>query len=417
MPQPVAPGAYGYTWHRIHLEIPDTDRPLAIAVAPIFAAYEIFASRRQNRLLWRRTWLRLRSAFCPHGQLPAAERTVALVIAIRSAEWKVSLGVPTGSSLIGTSWLGPQEAIELKLAASRTALLEGSNWRRVLCTGLGFGGLFFVMLGFSRKGDREFLWCGLLLLSAMMNRLYQIPEVLHIDSRMILSFLNFTSQSCFWFRGFCCSVRSSIGVLLSGCGSPPCAHWWAVSPNPRSAVRMDPSSFRPHSIAQHVPVHSSPPAHLLPPRLVSPATVPLRMFTHATLIIYVATNSIQNTIGFFDSGLNQLTSQGGGLQVSNTLIRTPILLMFFAMGPRIEQAQGRIRTRASPATAGTLGRSSSSNAASSGYRNRRGGRNLPPRPLKSAGISTRHSRLTIKPRLPLSVMSAERASRQPCSSR
>ena len=66
---------------------------------------------------------------------------------------------------------------------------------RVLIAGLGFGGLFFVMLALTRAGDREFLWCGLLLLASMCNRLYQIPNALPFASRVTVGILNDISQS------------------------------------------------------------------------------------------------------------------------------------------------------------------------------------------------------------------------------
>jgi sigma-B regulation protein RsbU (phosphoserine phosphatase) len=333
MPKAIVPGTYGYTWHRIHLELPTTDRPLAIAVAPHFSAYEIFA----NGVKIGSFGGALSSVFGQHFArmasftMPKAEAHV--VIAIRSAEWNLSLGVPTGSSLVGTSWVGPPDAIDLKVAAAHIALLEGSGWHRMLCTGLGFGGLFFVMLGLSRLRDREFLWCGLLLLAAMMNRLYQIPEVLQLDSRMVASLLNFATQSCF--------VVSWV-LLLSSLFHRRATFWvWLTAGSLIGGQFL--LTFEAWS--EWMRIHSAQ-TRLLGTSLYIPL-LPLtyyllgwyrrqpsrpEWFTHVTLIIYVATNSIQNGVGFLFPELGQLSSQGGGMQVTYTLVRSPILLMFFAMG-------------------------------------------------------------------------------------
>ncbi len=107
MPRAIAPGAYGYTWHRIHLEIPATDRPVSSAIAPLFPAYEIFANGVKIGSFggelgspWGQYSTRLASFPLPKGQ-------PRLMIAIRSSELGMTFGRKKSDSLLaGTFWLG-----------------------------------------------------------------------------------------------------------------------------------------------------------------------------------------------------------------------------------------------------------------------------------------------------------------------
>lgn len=47
MPAKSKPGVRGYTWYRIRVELPEGDRPLVVAVGPLFPAYQIFANGRK----------------------------------------------------------------------------------------------------------------------------------------------------------------------------------------------------------------------------------------------------------------------------------------------------------------------------------------------------------------------------------
>jgi phosphoserine phosphatase RsbU/P len=334
MPRAIAPGASGYTWHRIHLEIPATDRPLSIAIAPFFSAYEIFANGVKIGSFGGELgspsgqyYPRLASFPLPNGQ-------PSLVIAIRSSELGMTFGRQKSDSLLaGTSWLGSDESIALKLAASNLAQQQSSNWLRVLCAGLGFGGLFFVMLSLTRQGDNEFLWCGLLLLAAMMNRVYQIPDAIAIQSRGVVSALNFATQSAFSL----CWV-----LLLSSLFKRRPSKWvWVAA----GAAMLGQLLVPLETTFEWLRVHSAETRTLN--AVLMAATLPLtyfllglwrkerarsEWFTHATLLTYLATNSFQNIWGLFSWGPSLNGQAPDALPLSYVLLRFPILLMFFAMG-------------------------------------------------------------------------------------
>jgi hypothetical protein len=331
MPKAIVPGAYGYTWHRIHLEIPATDMPLAIAIAPHFAAYEVFANGVKIGSFGGELSAASGQHFARLMSFSLPKQQSKLVIAIRSSEWKMSLGVQSGSSLVGTSWIGMNEAIQLKLAEERIARVNSSSWLRVLCTGLGFGGLFFVMLALTKQGEREFLWCGLLLLSAMMNRIYTISDVLGIESRSTIGILNSLTQTSF----IICWV-----LLLSGLFHRRPTKWvWASAAGAMSGMAL--MAFE--TQIEWVRIHPVRPVWVLSYIVCMPLIYVLagwwgrqpgrsEWFTHFTLISYLATNSTQNILGFFNMEFSQASFQSGGVQLSYILLRSPILLMFFAMG-------------------------------------------------------------------------------------
>lgn len=335
MPRPVAPGAYGYTWHRIHLEMSQSDCPLLIAIAPQFPAYEIFANGVKigsfGGNLGEATgqhFVRPQKFLLPKGQSK-------LVIAIRSSDLGMTFGRQISESILsGTSWLGSEGGIALKLAEINLIQQKSANWLRVLCAGLGIGGLFFVMLSLTRQGDREFLWCGLLLLAAMMNRLYQIPDALAIQSRSVVSVLNFISQSIF----IVCWI-----LLLSSLFKRRASLWvWGTA----AAAILGQLLVPLETISEWIRIHSAQtrPLNGILMALSYPLTYFLlglwrrdrtksEWFTHATLLTYLATNSYSNISGVFDQrSLNLNGQQAEALSLSYTLLRFPILLMFFAMG-------------------------------------------------------------------------------------
>ena len=334
MPKAIVPGAYGYTWHRIHLEIPATDVPLAIAIAPHFAAYEIFANGVKIGSFGGELSAASGQHFARLASFPLPKGESRLVIAIRSNELKLTFGRQLGESLLsGTSWIGSEANIQLKLAALQLTQRESANWLRVLCAGLGFGGLFFVMLSLSQRSDREFLWCGLLLLAAMMNRLYQIPDAVSIQSRSAVSVLNFITQSTFSV----CWV-----LLLSSLFKRPPSVWvWATAATAILGQLLVPLE----TISEWLRNHTVQ-TQLLNANLMA-ISLPLNYyllghwrrhltksewFTHATLITYLATNSFQNFWALFDKSMNLNGQPTSALSFSYILLRFPILLMFFAMG-------------------------------------------------------------------------------------
>ena len=333
MPQPIQPGPYGYTWYRLRIQLPPTDRPLAIAIGPRFPAYEVFANGVKigsfgGRLdaIAGQHFTRLEGFALPKGE-------PAIVIAIRSSEWLANFGVQAGPPAAGVSWIGTAEAIDLKLTSARFIRLERSLWMRVLCAGLGFGGLFFVMLALTRTGDREFLWCGLLLLASMLNRLYQIPNALPFASRVTVGILNDISQSA-WLV---CWV-----LLLSAIFRNRASKWvWIVAGIYIGIYNI----FLFESHVEWVRFHSQ---HLRSLMIaVSLVAIPLiyyllgwrgrkpsksEWFTHFTLLAYLATNSFQNLAGVFNFGPHLRSSLDDSLDLSYVVLRSPILLLFFAMG-------------------------------------------------------------------------------------
>ena len=333
MPQPIQQGAYGYTWHRFRLQLPPTDRPLAIAIGPRYPAYEVFANGVKigsfgGRLddIAGQHFTRLEGFALPKGE-------PAIVIAIRSSEWLASFGVQSGPPAAGVSWIGTAEAIDLKLTTARLNRLERSLWMRVLIAGLGFGGLFFVMLALTRAGDREFLWCGLLLLASMCNRLYQIPNALPFASRVTVGRLNDISQSV-WVV---CWV-----FLLSAIFRNRASKWiWIVAgiyigvyniflfESHVEWIRFHSQHLR--SLTGAVTVVALPLIYyLLGWRGRTPSKS--EWFTHFTLLAYLSTNGLQNLSGLFNFGPNLRSSLDDNLQLSYTVLRSPILLLFFAMG-------------------------------------------------------------------------------------
>ena len=333
MPKAIAPGAYGYTWHRLHLEIPATELPLSIAIAPHFPAYEVFANGVKIGSFGGEIGVVSGQYFTKLASFPLPKGQPRLLIAIRSSDLRLSFGIQTGSSVAGRSWLGTEDAIQLKLSEALNARLEGSGSLRVLCSGLGFGGLFFVMLALSRQGDREFLWCGTLLLSAMMNRLYQIPDVLHLDSRSIVGLMNSFTQSCFVFSfvlllSSLFSRRPTVWVWLSA-GSVISGQVLNAFESQFEWLRINSAQTR--SLTVLLFIFLLPLIYFL---LGWWRRQPIRSewFTHITLSTYLATNSIQNAVGFFNIGFSQTSFKPDGVQLPYILMRSPILLMFFAMG-------------------------------------------------------------------------------------
>jgi len=333
MPQPIEPGSYGYTWYRFRITLPATEQPLSIAIGPRFPAYEIFANGSRIGSFGGPLGEIAGQHFTQLASFPLPPGRSSIVIAIRSSEWLANYGVQTGPPAAGISWIGTAEAIEAKLATARFNRLERSLWMRVLIAGLGFGGLFFVMLALTSSGDREFLWCGLLLLSSMLNRLFQIPNALPFADRVTVGLLNNISQSAwivFWVLLLSAIFRNRssklvwmiVGIYISVYvvyGFEPYVEWVRLySPQLKSLTGL--------LTAVALPLIY----YLLGWLGRKPSKA--EWFTHLTLLGYLSTNCVQNLLGAFNAGINLRSSQDDNLELSFVFLRAPIILLFFAMG-------------------------------------------------------------------------------------
>ncbi len=170
MPRPPAPGALGYTWYRIHVTVP-ADRNVQVLIGPLFPAYEIFANGTKIGSFGGKVGTLAGQHYAtPAGfALPSGQANV--VLAIRSYDSRLYSGGQTGSVESSTSWIGSREAMAGKIAAWNYDAIRASGYARVLIAGLGFGGLFLLLLPIWRRRHAEFLWCGLLMWATMGTRI------------------------------------------------------------------------------------------------------------------------------------------------------------------------------------------------------------------------------------------------------
>lgn len=155
----------------IYIEVPPTDKPLYVAIAPMYPAYEIYVNGTRIGSFGGNLGEAFGQHFARPASFPLPRSASRYVIAIRSSELFLNVGRQGGSAAAGTSWIGTEDSVAGKVAVARLDRIERSSWMRLLCAGLVFGGLFFVLMSLTRQGDREFLWCGLLLVAAAMNRI------------------------------------------------------------------------------------------------------------------------------------------------------------------------------------------------------------------------------------------------------
>ena len=176
MPRPAAPGAPGYTWHRIHVTVP-ADRNLQVLIGPLFPAYEIFANGTKIGSFGGKVGTAAGQHYATPASFALPPGQAKVVLAIRSYDAQLSAGAQSGSADSSTSWIGSREAMAGKIAAWNYDAIRASGYARVLIAGLGFGGLFLLLLPIWRRRHAEFLWCGLLMWAVMGTRIIQfIPD-------------------------------------------------------------------------------------------------------------------------------------------------------------------------------------------------------------------------------------------------
>ncbi len=183
MPRPSRPGHAGYTWHRIHLQLPDSPQPRFVMIGPLYGAYEVFANgERIGSFGAVGTLAGLRIAQPAVFPLPAASR---IVVAIRSWDRVLQIGAQSANSARSTSWIGPRDAVEGKAAQWELERHRAAVPVLVVGVVLIAGGLFFLVVPFWRGHAYEYLWGGLLLALLGLVRLAQIvPGLVGFSHRL-----------------------------------------------------------------------------------------------------------------------------------------------------------------------------------------------------------------------------------------
>ena len=191
MPQPSLPGAKGFTWHRIHILLPQPlpAEPLFILVGPLFPAYEIFANGKPIG--------HYGGPFGnPHGQLyarPAAfalPRESRIMIAIRSEDFHLRFGAQSASAQSSISWIGAGENISDKLARWQRDRKDGTEPLRIIAVTVLFGSIFFIVVALIRRRNFEYLWIGIFMGGNAIFRFVQVvPEWVGNPDRQFAEYL------------------------------------------------------------------------------------------------------------------------------------------------------------------------------------------------------------------------------------
>jgi phosphoserine phosphatase RsbU/P len=187
MPKPARPGAKGYTWHRIHVVLQGSlpQKPLFVVIGPLYPAYEIFANGQKIGSFGGElgTAIGQRLAEPAKFQLP---RSTNMVLAIRSYDSLEYIGKQASSTQISASWVALEHTAGLLISKFHEDRHERSLAAVLLCVTLALGGLLFLAVFSLRTSSREYLWGGLLVLSLMWNRTSQfLPHFIN-DNRLIL---------------------------------------------------------------------------------------------------------------------------------------------------------------------------------------------------------------------------------------
>lgn len=99
MPQPAAPGARGYTWHRIHLRMlePLPAEPLFVLVEPLFPAYEIYINGERAGAFGGPLGGLSGQVYARPNIFEVPEKARELVIAIRSWDRIIPIGIQSAN--------------------------------------------------------------------------------------------------------------------------------------------------------------------------------------------------------------------------------------------------------------------------------------------------------------------------------
>jgi hypothetical protein len=183
MPRPSRPGAPGYTWHRIHVQLPDSGQPRFVMIGPLYGAYEIYANGERIGAFGEVGALTgLRIAQPAVFPLPQAAR---LVIAIRSWDLLLQIGAQSSSRERSASWIGGRDAVEGKAAQWELDRQRTSVPVLAVAVVLIAGGLFFLVAPLWRAHAHEYLWGGLMVMIPGILRLAQIvPEMVGWSHRL-----------------------------------------------------------------------------------------------------------------------------------------------------------------------------------------------------------------------------------------
>jgi phosphoserine phosphatase RsbU/P len=161
----------GISWLRVKIKLPDTLRaePLALLLPPLGNSYEVFVNGQ------------------PVGSLGNPQQTsgwgdlytpVAAVFAVpdQSSEWTIAIrnrkvlpAIPV-TPAARNAWVGTKPALAAKLQQTAVEVRWRSAGHLMVLAATAVAGLFFVVLPLWRQDAREFLWCGLYLLTTVILR-------------------------------------------------------------------------------------------------------------------------------------------------------------------------------------------------------------------------------------------------------
>ena len=156
------PQSMGVSWIRFQVQLPHTDEPLTLLLPPLGNSDQLFINGRPvGGFGGNDTFVPAAAAFA----VPLGSRK--LTVAIRNRK-----DAPTPTPLLAArgAWIGASQAIAAK---QRQVELE-VRWRSVvhlaMMSATAMAGLFFVLLPLWRRDARDYFWCGLYLLVAMLLR-------------------------------------------------------------------------------------------------------------------------------------------------------------------------------------------------------------------------------------------------------
>ncbi len=188
------PIAAGAVWYRFRVELPEPlpAEPLAILIAPLSPAYEIFVNGQRIGAFgdpradhpWGQ-WIPDLAAF----RLPAGQRQ--LTVAIRSwDESRATAGALYNFSL--SSWLGTAAAIEGKARELDFERRWTSVGQLMMLAATCVAALFFLLIPLWRRDAPEYFWCGWVLLLGVAMRIFQAaPWTLNQRSLVLVHILIF----------------------------------------------------------------------------------------------------------------------------------------------------------------------------------------------------------------------------------
>ncbi len=188
------PMASGAVWYRFRVELPEPlpAETLAILIAPVSPAYEIFVNGQRLGAFgepradhpWGQ-WIPELAAF----RLPAGHRH--LTVAIRSwDESRATAGALYNFSL--SSWLGTVPAIEGKARELDFERRWASVGQLMMLAATCVAALFFLLIPLWRRDAPEYFWCGWVLLLGVAMRIFQsAPWTLNQRSLVFIYILIF----------------------------------------------------------------------------------------------------------------------------------------------------------------------------------------------------------------------------------